>query len=285
MQLPGYHKIKYINFIVLTLTGHCLESVLIIVSQLLPVSILLGQQMHCSQILSQSVHAKVTILALMALDTNDTRFALALTRVGIAVVQHSRAQWIAIAGLALQFHVGKAHIASIALLASKSRLAQTLAIGAVAECTLRAVGIAVAGFTADGGITPVAELATFAVPTLGVAQASDASACGHIARSTIALAAPAAAAQLQRIAIVAIVTYLTMIASVTFRALRANVFRMLDQTGLGTQIHVVVALQLAAGREVVGLLRQWAGATFAIMGSALQWIAVETELATLATAK
>lgn len=244
---------------------------------------MLGQQ--CSQILSQSVHAEVTILALVTLDTNDTRFALALTRAGITIVQHGRAQWIAIAGLALQFHVGKAHVAGIALLASKPRLAQTLAIGTIAECTLGAVGIAVAGLAAHGGITPVAELAAFAVPTFGVAQASDASACGDIARSTIALAAPAAAAQLQWIAIVTIVAHLAMITSVTFRTLRANVFRMLDQARLRTQIHVVVALQLAAGREVVGLLRQRAGAALAVMGSALQWIAVETELATLAAAK
>lgn len=123
------------------------------------------------------------------------------------------------------------------------------------------------------------------MPALGIAQADDAGTRRDIARATIALAAPTALAQLQRIAIVSVVAYLTMIARITLRALRANVFGvLLDQAGLRTQIHVVVALQLAAGREVVGLLRQGAGATLAIVWRALQRIAVETELATLAAA-
>lgn len=181
--------------------------------------------------------------------------------------------------------MGKAHVTSVTLLSGKSGPAQTLTIRTVTQSTLRTVGIAVAGLTAHGGITPVAELAAFAVPTLGVAQAGDAGARGDIARATIALTASTAAAQLQRIAIVSIVAHLTMIARIALRALRANVFGMLlHQAGLWTQIHVVVALQLAAGREVVRLLRQGAGATLAIVWCALQRVAIETELATLAAA-
>lgn len=86
----------YINLIVLTLTGDCIEWIL-----LFPVTIRLGQQLQCSQILHTHIHAEVTILALLTLEPNDPRLAHALPRGGIAIVQHSGAQFIAIAGQAL----------------------------------------------------------------------------------------------------------------------------------------------------------------------------------------
>jgi len=54
---------------------------------------------------------------------------------------------------------------------------------------------------------------------------------------------------------------------------------------LRIQVHVVVALQLAAGRKVVGVLGQGTGASLAVVGCSLQGIPVVAQLATFATEK
>jgi len=102
--------------------------------------------------------------------------------------------------------------------------------------------MAVAGITAHGRITPVAQFAAFAVPALGVPATGDALAGGHIAGSAGAIAALTAAPQLAGIPKVPIIAHLAVVTRIALRTLGANVFRMLDQLELRIQVHVVVAL-------------------------------------------
>lgn len=98
------------------------------------------------------------------------------------------------------------------------------------------------GITAYGRITPVAQLAALAVPTLCVSAARDALPGGHVAGPSGAIAALTTASRLAWIPEVPIVAHLTMITRITFRTLGAYVLRMLYQLELRIQVHVVVAL-------------------------------------------
>jgi len=102
--------------------------------------------------------------------------------------------------------------------------------------------MAVAGITAHGRITPVAQFTALAVPALGVPATGDALAGGHIAGSAGAIAALTAAPQLAGIPKVPIIAHLAVVTRIALRTLGANVFRMLDQLELRIQVHVVVAL-------------------------------------------
>lgn len=144
--------------------------------------------------------------------------------------------------------------------------------------------MAAARLTAHSGITPVTQFAAFAVPSLGVAQTGDALTGGDIAGPALAVAGLTAASQLQRVAIEAVIAHLTMVPCVTLRTLCANIFRMLNQLELGIEVHIVVALQLAAGREVVGFLRQGTRASLAVVWSSLQGIPIESKSTALAAA-
>lgn len=221
----------------------------------------------------------------MALGPHHANLALALSCPRITPVQDGRAQGIAVAGWASQLHQGESYVALIALLTRVSRPAQALTIGAVAEPTLGSFGVAAARITTHSRIAPVAHLAPLAVPALGVAAAGDALAGGHVARPARTVAPLAAAPHLEWVTEVAIVAHLAVIARIALRALGADVLRVLDQLELGIQVAVVVALQLAARREVVGLLRQGAGAPLAVLGSSLQRISVVAKLTTFTAEK
>lgn len=254
-----------------------------VVVVVIALAIALAQGYQVLQTVSSCIHAKVAIAALVTLGPHYAGLALALSRPRIAPVPHLRAKRIAVACRAPQLHVGEAGVALVALLTRVPRPAQALAVGAVAESALRSLGMAEAGFTAHGRVAPVAHPAAFAVPALGVAPAGDALAGGHVAGAAGAVAALAAAPQLAGIAKVSVVTHLAMVTRVALRALCANVLGVVDQLELRVQVSVVIALQLTAGREVVGVVGQGAGASPAVVRGALQGIPIKAQAATLAS--
>lgn len=240
---------------------------------------------HIFQTIGTGIHPEIAVLALVTLGPHHAHLALALSCPRITPVQDGRAQGIAVAPGASQLHQGEAYVALIALLTREPRPAQALTVGAVAESALGSFRVAAARITAHRRVAPVAHLAPLAVPALGVAMAGDALAGGHVARTAGAVAPLAAAPHLQWVTVVAIVAHLAVIARIALRALGADVLRVLDQLELGVQVAVVVALQLAARREVVRLLRQGAGAPLAVLGGSLQRVSVVAQLTTFTAKK